>query len=219
MNTTNFATRAAITDLRGPTGATQAETTPGVLHDLTGRRARSLTIAGRAIGALFLLWLVTLVLGGVGLFPGGAVPFAGIVQPSVGPPPFKHAARASRPGGALTGGTASPAAISPAAPNSSAGSGGLPLPLHKLSPAHPGKPIKSGTTLLIPTKTTGKGLHGGNATGTHVPPGSLTAPGRTAPHGSSGSGRGLSKGSSGSAKPRSSGASPGHRAKPPGYLR
>jgi len=42
---------------------------PAVLEDASGRRARWMRRAGRAVFVLFLAWLVAIVLGGLGLTP------------------------------------------------------------------------------------------------------------------------------------------------------
>lgn len=56
-----------------------------VLEDPTGRRARWLRRAGRAVFLLFLAWLLAIVLGGLGLMPIAVVPFTHVLRPT-GPP-------------------------------------------------------------------------------------------------------------------------------------
>jgi hypothetical protein len=57
-----------------------------VLEDPTGRRARWLRRAGRCVFLLFLGWLLAIVLGGLGLTPVAAIPFAHVLRASQGPP-------------------------------------------------------------------------------------------------------------------------------------
>jgi hypothetical protein len=59
---------------------------PAVLEDPTGRRARWLRRAGRCVSLLFLVWLLAIVLGGLGLMPVVGIPFVHVLQPSQGPP-------------------------------------------------------------------------------------------------------------------------------------
>jgi hypothetical protein len=57
-----------------------------VLEDATGRRRRRMRLLGRAVSLLFLLWLVVIVLGGIGVAPVGHVPLVRALHPSQGPP-------------------------------------------------------------------------------------------------------------------------------------
>jgi len=57
-----------------------------VLEDPTGRRARRWRWAGRGVSLLFLVWLLAIVLGGLGLMPVGGIPFTHVLKPSQGPP-------------------------------------------------------------------------------------------------------------------------------------
>lgn len=57
-----------------------------VLEDETGRRRRRMRLLGRAVSLLFLLWLVVIVLGGIGVAPVGHVPLVRSLRPSQGPP-------------------------------------------------------------------------------------------------------------------------------------
>jgi hypothetical protein len=59
---------------------------PAVLEDPTGGRARWLRRAGRVVFVLFLGWLVTIVLGGLGLMPVPGIPLARVLQPAQGLP-------------------------------------------------------------------------------------------------------------------------------------
>jgi hypothetical protein len=63
-------------DLRGQ--RVVAELAP-VLADPTGRRARYLARAGRLIAVVLLLWLLGLLLAGIGILPTGDVPLGGSV--------------------------------------------------------------------------------------------------------------------------------------------
>jgi hypothetical protein len=62
---------ANLVDLRGRTSFPVAAP---VLADPSGRRARVLAGVGRAVGAVFLLWLLGLLLAGLGMLPSGAIP-------------------------------------------------------------------------------------------------------------------------------------------------
>ena len=82
-----LADRVRVSDLRG--GATPAPAS-AVLEDPTGRRRRRLRIGGRIVALALSLWLVALVLGGVGLNPVAGVPFAHILRPASPPAPKKE---------------------------------------------------------------------------------------------------------------------------------
>lgn len=56
-----------------------------VLEDPTGRRAKWLRRAGRAVFLSFLAWLLAIVLGGLGLIPIATIPFTHLLRPT-GPP-------------------------------------------------------------------------------------------------------------------------------------
>src|SRR2546421_6878821 len=60
-----------IIDLRGQPAAPAPDP---VLVDPSGARMRMLTRAGRVVAVLFLLWLVGLVLAGLGILPAGEIP-------------------------------------------------------------------------------------------------------------------------------------------------
>jgi hypothetical protein len=62
---------------------------PGVLEDPSGGRARWMQRAARAVFLLFLLWLVAIVLGGLGVGPVDRIPLARSLRPSSGPPPAR----------------------------------------------------------------------------------------------------------------------------------
>ena len=69
--------RTRVTDLRGRAASYVAAP---VLLDPTNRRARYLRAAGRVVGSLFLVWLCSLVLAGLGLLPVSDVPLSGSVR-------------------------------------------------------------------------------------------------------------------------------------------
>jgi hypothetical protein len=59
-----------------------------VLEDPTGMRARWMGRAGRVVFLLFLGWLLSIVLGGIGLMPVAGIPLTKVLRPSRGPPPL-----------------------------------------------------------------------------------------------------------------------------------
>jgi hypothetical protein len=73
-----------VVDLRGRTEL--AVPVPGVLEDPTGRRRLHMRRGGRAVSLLLLVWLLALVLGGLGLVPVPGVPHVISLRPSSGPP-------------------------------------------------------------------------------------------------------------------------------------
>ena len=76
--------RAGVVDLRGSVATAGAA--PGVLEDPSGRRRRRMARIARAAAIVLALWLVALVLGGLGLFPSGALPLGGAVERTLSPP-------------------------------------------------------------------------------------------------------------------------------------
>ena len=62
-----------------------------VLEDASGRRLRRLRWVGRATALLFLVWLATVILGGLGVGPGGRLPLGNALRPTAGPPPLREA--------------------------------------------------------------------------------------------------------------------------------
>lgn len=70
---------------------------PAVLEDPTGRRARWLRRAGRLVFVLFLVWLLAIVLGGLGLAPVAGIPLTHVLRPSSGPPPVVKATKPRQP--------------------------------------------------------------------------------------------------------------------------
>lgn len=87
-------------DLRGihvPTSGGAA-----VLEDPTGRRKIQMRRLGRAVATLLALWLGVLLLGGLGLFPVGGIPLAGLLKPPTKPPPLaRHALQSHLPQGTV----------------------------------------------------------------------------------------------------------------------
>jgi hypothetical protein len=90
------ATPPRVIDLRG---IGEPAASPSVLADPSGRRARRLRVAGRALGTLFLLWLCGLLLAGLGLLPVSDIPFAGSIRAAQEPAKLSQLP-AGRPGSA-----------------------------------------------------------------------------------------------------------------------
>jgi hypothetical protein len=57
-----------------------------ILEDASGRRLRAMRWVGRAVALVFLVWLVLVFLGGIGVGPVARLPFGKILRPTVGPP-------------------------------------------------------------------------------------------------------------------------------------
>ena len=57
-----------------------------VLEDPTGRRGRRLRLLSRLIAGVLTLWLVGLLLGGVGIAPVAGIPFGSLLRPPSAPP-------------------------------------------------------------------------------------------------------------------------------------
>jgi hypothetical protein len=88
-----------------------------VLEDVTGRRARWLRRAARAISLLFLIWLLVIVLGGFGLIPAGRLPLTSVLRASTGPPPLRTLPTPQPPSPAdLRPARAAPVALAASAP-------------------------------------------------------------------------------------------------------
>jgi hypothetical protein len=60
-----------------------------ILEDASGRRLRAMRWVGRAVALVFLVWLVLVFLGGIGVGPVARLPFGKILRPTVGPPKLK----------------------------------------------------------------------------------------------------------------------------------
>jgi hypothetical protein len=96
----------SIIDLRG---GEETARLIGVLEDPTGRRRARMRRVGRGVAGLFTLWLVVLIVGGLGLAPVGGLPLSGVSRPSAQPPPLardalrpRTHARAPKPGQPLS---------------------------------------------------------------------------------------------------------------------
>ncbi len=61
-----------------------------VLEDATGRRLRRMRWFGRVVALVFLLWLIIVILGGVGVGPASHLPFGNVLRPTAGPPMIRH---------------------------------------------------------------------------------------------------------------------------------
>ena len=78
-----------------------------VLEDASGRRLQRMRWVGRATALLFLIWLGLVILGGLGVGPGGRLPLGHVLRASAGPPPLRHLPQPVAP---------SPADLAPALP-------------------------------------------------------------------------------------------------------
>jgi hypothetical protein len=88
-----LADRVRVSDLRGAASPAAGST---VLEDPTGWRRRRLRFSARIVAVALTLWLVALVLGGVGLSPVPGVPFAHILKPAAPPTP-RHLPKPAHP--------------------------------------------------------------------------------------------------------------------------
>jgi hypothetical protein len=68
-----------------------------VLEDASGRRLRRLRWVGRVIAVLFLLWLLVVILGGLGVGPASHLPLGHLLRPSTGPPAVHKEPRPRQP--------------------------------------------------------------------------------------------------------------------------
>jgi hypothetical protein len=116
-----------------------------VLEDPTGRRRRRMRLLGRAVSMLFLLWLVVIVLGGIGVAPLTHAPFVHALRPTRGPPQVRALPRPRPP---------SPSDLLPALPAAAAAA--LPAPRAAVPRAHAKVAHPRGRSSLAPghTKTT-----------------------------------------------------------------
>ena len=132
------------------------DTEAPVLEDPSGRRALRLRQAGRVVFVVFLVWLIAIVLGGLGLAPVPGIPFAHVLRPSTGPPPLARLPLPKQP---------APADLVPALPDAA-------LPPQSSSAVKPKPATAPGKSGVAPgrTKTTGAATGRGR---------SGTAPGQT----------------------------------------
>jgi hypothetical protein len=214
-----------VIDLRG---AHPRVAPSSVLADPSGRRARRLRIAGRAVASLFLLWLCGLVLAGLGLLPVSDVPLAGAIRVAEEPaqpsrlatplPPSRADMRPARPlpsAGAAVHGAQGGAGAHGAPAHAGSGAGARHGRLRDGTIAR-GRPSTRGTHTSSAPHATPTASHTGQpstATPTSSSSGTKTKTGRgrghtTASPGAGGRGRSTSThGASGSA--------PGHDPKRP----
>jgi hypothetical protein len=164
---------------------------PAVLEDASGRRARWMRRAGRAVFVLFLAWLVAIVLGGLGLMPVPGIPLVHVLQPSQGPPPLTQLPQPQPPSASDRQPALSVVAAS--GPNGTVGSA-----------------AQRGTTAPGRTKpaSAGSALHGRSA----------TAPGHTKPASSGAERRGRSGAAPGQTKKGASSSVQGSRSTAPGQV-
>lgn len=180
---------------------------PAVLEDASGRRARWMRRAGRAVFVLFLAWLVAIVLGGLGLTPVPGIPLVRVLQPSQGPPPFTQLPQPQPPSASDRQPALS--AVAASGPNGTVGS-----PARRAqtspsrTPAVSGKSLARGTTAPGRTRpaSAGSALHGRSA----------TAPGHTKPAPSGAERRGRSGAAPGQTKKGASSSVQGSRSAAPG---
>jgi hypothetical protein len=163
-----------------------------------------LRIAGRTLAALLSLWVVTLLLGAVGLNPVSGVPLGRVLQPAIAPPVQKHLPQPAAPTVAELE-PALPADAPIAGPGSTApsaipGSGDRTPAPTKRSPSkstprsvavHTMPPAVDGSPGATPTPSgRANGVNRNSTTTTTAPGRSETAPGKTkttpAPRGGSG---------------------------------
>src|SRR5450759_3101638 len=168
---------------------------PAVLEDASGRRARWMRRAGRAVFVLFLAWLVAIVLGGLGLTPVPGIPLVRVLQPSQLPQPQPPSAADRQP------------ALSAVAASRPSGTVGSPAQRAQtspsLTPAVSGKSPGRGTTAPDRTKPASarSALDGRSA----------TAPGYTKPAPSGAERRGRSGAALGQTKKGASSSAQGRR--------
>ncbi|MBE3035409.1 MAG: hypothetical protein IMZ74_19720 [Actinobacteria bacterium] len=157
---------------------------PAVLEDASGRRARWMRRAGRAVFVLFLAWLVAIVLGGLGLTPVPGIPLVRVLRPSQGPPPLTQLPQ-PQPPSAADRQPALPAVVA-SGPNGTVGSPAQRAQTRpSLTPAVRGKSPGRGTTAPGRTKpaSAGSALNGRSATApgyTKPAPSGAERPGRSA---------------------------------------
>ena len=178
-----------------------------VLEDASGRRARWMRRAGRAVFVLFLAWLVAIVLGGLGLTPVPGIPLVRVLQPSQGPPPLTQLPQPQPPSAADRQPALS--AVAASRPNGPVGSPAQRAQTSpSLTPAVSGKSPGRGTTAPDRTKPASarSALDGRSA----------TAPGYTKPAPSGAERRGRSGAALGQTKKGASSSVQGSRSAAPG---
>jgi hypothetical protein len=172
----------------GTPGTTVGGAGPAVLEDPTGTRARWLRRAGRVVFLVFLGWLLSIVLGGLGLVPVAGIPLAHVLRPSQGPPPLAKLPKPRQP---------SPSDLRPAVPAKVfAAAAAAATAAADLRGAHLGSPAR--TTPTAPLTVHGKS---GSAPGR-----TKTTPALAAAHGQSAVAPGQTKTTS------AAGSSPGNSA-------
>lgn len=189
-----------VLDLRGRSGT--GVQPRGVLEDPSGRRRAHLRRVGRAVSLLLLLWLVALVLGGLGLVPVPGLPRLISLRPSSGPPAVatrprprpaqpadRVAARPSSSAPAAAGGPAAEgrraaaprlAAKRQAARRPAATAKPAPAPAAQVPAATPSAPV---TVTPAPTTTHGSSGSAPGHTQTSPARGTSTTPGNPIPPG------------------------------------
>jgi hypothetical protein len=166
-----------------------------VLEDASGRRLQRMRWVGRATALLFLSWLALVILGGLGVGPGGRLPLGHVLRASAGPPPLRHLPQPVAP---------SPADLAPALPAPRVTTAGTrtkttPSVTHGKSAVAPGHTRTTSTTIspgrsgTAPghTKTATTPAHGKSAaargqakrTTTTTPTTPTTVPGKALGHG------------------------------------
>ncbi|MDT4940434.1 MAG: hypothetical protein QOJ34_523, partial [Pseudonocardiales bacterium] len=192
-NTLTDTTR--VSDLRGAT-APAHET--AILEDPTGRRRRRLRVLGRFIAVLMTIWVVALLLGGIGITPVPGIPLVRALKPPAAPPVVDSLPKARPP---------SRAELTPARP---AAAGTTPSRItHKPPATVPAQPPRRRT----PATSNGKGPTvratpvPKNTAPASSPPGQGKA--KPTPNGNA-NGQSTSTTTGTSTTPGKSGTSPGH---------
>lgn len=182
---------------------------PAVLEDPSGRRARWMRRAGRAVFVLFLAWLAAIVLGGLGLTPVPGIPLVRVLQPSQGPPPLTKLPQSQPPSAADRQPTLT--AVAASRPNGTVGSPAQRARTsgrRSLTPAASGKsPGRGTTTPGQPKPTPSRSAYRGR---------SATSPGHTKPTPSGAVLRGSSAAAPGQTKKGASSSVQGSRSAAPG---
>jgi hypothetical protein len=139
-----------------------------VLEDASGRRLQRMRWVGRATALLFLVWLALVILGGLGVGPGGRLPLGHVLRASAGPPPLRHLPQPVAP----TPADLVPALPAPVLTTAGAATTTTPPAAHGKSAVAPGH-IKTTSTTTSPgrsgaarghTKTATTPVHGKAAT-------------------------------------------------------